>query len=205
MPLAADIQLSGVMGRVVQGKFNGPVGLRRVIAADDDVVAVAAPALGVPGQLDTQDLRIGPLDRLVNGVDLSRRTGAGAENADASVIFQIVRCAEQLVIHIGNDQADGVQHRGADKFRLARRTAGLQFCHSMFSRKSRCFYSLLLYQKVGRRARVKASACPYPSHRIRRGRPFPCAWRRTAAFPAVPAQWDAPTPSRARSDHIARI
>lgn len=70
MPFSTDIQLAGIALSIFQCNLNCLPGVGFIGRTEHNVVSVAAPSLGIPGQLDGQHFGVCTLDRLVNSIDL---------------------------------------------------------------------------------------------------------------------------------------
>ena len=82
----ADVQLSGIFFREFKCEFDRMAYIGNIVTADHDVVAVAAPALGVSWKFDGEDFGVGGFDCIVYCGDLNGGPGPGAEEP-AGVVF----------------------------------------------------------------------------------------------------------------------
>ena len=112
-----------------QADLNGAAGIGHVLGAEDDQGAVAGAALGITGQLDLHDLAVGGLHRLVSGKNLGTGAGTVTDDADGAVLGVDVHLLVDLMVHVGDHQADGVADGGAHKLRqVAVRAAIVAAC-----------------------------------------------------------------------------
>lgn len=81
----ADVQLSGIFFREFKCEFDRVAYIGNIVTADHDVVAVAAPALGVSWKFDGEDFGVGGFDCVVYCGDLTGGSGPGAEETEGVV------------------------------------------------------------------------------------------------------------------------
>lgn len=137
MPCLADVKLSGIFVGEFERQGDGVAHVRNIIAANDNIVSVAAPALGIAGQVNGQDLCVGSLHCIVNGRNLTGSAGAGAEKAERTVSGSNIHLGEQSIINAGNHQTDGIENRGSDKFCAATVCADAVYIHEKILRKAK--------------------------------------------------------------------
>ena len=81
----ADVQLSGIVFREFKCEFDRVAYIGNIVTADHDVIAVAAPALGVSWKFDGEDFGVGGFDCVVYCGDLTGGSGPGAEETEGVV------------------------------------------------------------------------------------------------------------------------
>jgi len=74
-----DIKFPGVFSGEFQRKLDSMTYIGDIISSKDDIVSVAAPALGISGKFNGENLCICGLYGIVNGSDLSGCSGTGTE------------------------------------------------------------------------------------------------------------------------------
>ena len=96
-----------------QADLHGPAGVGHVLSAEDHQGAVAGAALGVPGALHQDALAVGGLHGLVGGEDLGAGAHAVGDDADGAVLGVDLQLLVDLMVQVGDHQADGVAQGGA--------------------------------------------------------------------------------------------